>query len=407
MDKIYNFVKSKKMILISVICLEMLFWLVVFLSKGELLGTYFHNFDKVSQMDFFQMLGCVNESNPYIKDANYPALCFVILKCLNHMIPINLRTTDGFVLKELMSGQVVFLFYIAIISIYLLYEVRALFDNYVEKDLATMVTILSGPYLFCLERGNLLLLAIPFLMTYLRLYDSNNKKERFLAYLCLSISAAVKIYPAIFGLLTLREKRWKETFFLFLNGMFFFMAPFASFGFGESFSGFIRGMMLSSGMQGNWGMGYSFSLKNLTKVLLSILNSEIEIYDNFIFMLIVGVCTVALFFISREKWCRILALSLACVWIPEISYTYTLLLFVVVFLYVINSLNRKCDYVVCLINTLIIIPIGLPSLAYLDIENAHMPLSLPTAIINMAILLLFLVSIITCFIGRKKDKNGK
>lgn len=396
---------KKEKILLGTLVIEILFWIVVFFSKGELLGMYFHNFDRCSQMDFFQMLALMNESNPYVKYANYPALCFGFLKILNNFIPIQLRTIDGFGLKDLMSSQVVYMMYILIILIYLIGEVRVLFNKEREKNMATVVVLFSGPLLFALERGNLLLMAIPLLMTYLRLYDSEKKVNRYIAFVCLSVAAAIKIYPAIFGLFTVQKRKWKETIVLVFCGSIAFFLPFLFWGFKESFAGFLGGIFLSSGNQGNWGMGYSFSLKNLLKIIFVLVGSEVNISSNLKIMIIAFICTTVLFFIAKKKWEKIFALSLACIWAPEFSYTYSLLMLVILFLYMLNDVHEERNYVSIVLNMIIIVPIALPSLAQLDIQNAHMPLNWPTAIINVAILLLFVVTYVKCLKDRLLEKH--
>lgn len=68
--------------------------------------------------------------------------------------------------------------------------------------------------------------AMLFLLLGIFLKDNDNKIIHELSLICIAISAGFKIYPAIFGMIYIVEKRWKEAARLVLYGVFFFFSPF-------------------------------------------------------------------------------------------------------------------------------------------------------------------------------------
>ena len=70
--------------------------------------------------------------------------------------------------------------------------------------------MLSFPFLYLFERGNILLLTFVLVLIFLVFGDSPSRTRRELALLALAAAAALKLYPAIFALFLLRDKRYRE-----------------------------------------------------------------------------------------------------------------------------------------------------------------------------------------------------
>lgn len=95
-----------------------------------------------------------------------------------------------------------------------------------EKLLLLGAFAISAPFLFNIDRANTLILAIPLCFIFFQFHDSSNVKLKHLGLICLAIAAALKIYPAMFGILLLRDKKWKDAVYAILYGIFFAIAPF-------------------------------------------------------------------------------------------------------------------------------------------------------------------------------------
>lgn len=90
----------------------------------------------------------------------------------------------------------------------------------------------SFPVLFLIERGNLVILCLVALLLFSQNYDSDSAVAREVGLLSLAVATALKIYPLLFGLPLLRERRWRDVahaatyaFLLFLIPSFFFGGP--------------------------------------------------------------------------------------------------------------------------------------------------------------------------------------
>ena len=362
-----------------------------------------------TSMDYFNMLSNLYTLKPYSANANYPAMCFLILRVLYHMIPLVPEGNDGFYLRNYMPAQLGYIIY-TIVLILGIYELLTAFckKNEAENKLIAFSIIISGPFIFTLERGNIILVALLFLLLYVLLYNSDNRKYRYLAYIALAISASIKIYPALFGLMIIYKKRYKEAMHTLILGILIFLLPFMAFDGIKSLKAMIYGIFLSSNIQGNLGMGYNFSFTNLVKIFFALngnLNPQISGFVKII-PLFIG---ITIFLISKEEWKKIFAITLLCTWLQEFSCTYTLLLFIVpliVYLRDNTSLSHVTDIFYRLLFLIILIPFPLPQIPEMDIVNIKFPINYSTIIINITILLMSLILIfdsIVCFLQRNKN----
>ena len=96
--------------------------------------------------------------------------------------------------------------------------------------------IVSYPFMFTtLQRGNSVILVAVLMSIALAWRDDPSKVKRELAMVLIAVCAGLKIYPAVFGLMYLKEKRFKETVRLLIYGLVIFFVPFVFFGGMEGF----------------------------------------------------------------------------------------------------------------------------------------------------------------------------
>ncbi|MBQ3056949.1 MAG: DUF2029 domain-containing protein [Clostridia bacterium] len=98
--------------------------------------------------------------------------------------------------------------------------------------LLALFLAVSFPVLFLIERGNLVLLCLAALIVYSQNYGSESAVAREVGLFALAVATALKIYPLLFGLPLLGERRWRDAahaaiyaFLLFLIPSFFFGGP--------------------------------------------------------------------------------------------------------------------------------------------------------------------------------------
>ena len=116
-----------------------------------------------------------------------------------------------------------------------------------------LVLFFSGINLFCIERMNLQVITAGSLALYTVLCETalpdegkGNPVDSCLCMLCLSFAAAIKLFPAIFGVLLLYKKKWKEAAAAFITGMLLVFLPFLWMDqpFIECITSFVRSLKL-------------------------------------------------------------------------------------------------------------------------------------------------------------------
>lgn len=214
-----------------------------------------------------------------------------------------------------------------------------------EAFLLFIILFFSAPMLgSAFLAGNSIILVISLLILFFYLRDSENKKERELALILLAIAAGLKMYPAIFGLLYLKEKRFKEAIRLIIYGLLFFFVPFIFF---DGLKGFINWFNLVSklsALQYDYRIQY---IKGLTFMLgKHIINNSnvLDLITNItpiIFVLLMFI----LFCLSKNKYRSILFLVFIMIFFPNNSFRYVLnYLFIPFIFYFLEKGDERKNY---------------------------------------------------------------
>lgn len=151
---------------------------------------------------------------------NYPPLAVLLFRWLHQY----LLNSDG----SISDNAAIY-----VTNMYTLFIVISLFalfykylDRRVDKPLLVSASLfITSSMLFAFCRMNLMLLALVFAMLFLETYKSDNKWIKYVGLLALALSANIKYFPAIFGLLLIKEKRWKDGIVCAILGIVLFMAP--------------------------------------------------------------------------------------------------------------------------------------------------------------------------------------
>ena len=146
----------------------------------------------------------------------YPPLVTVYYAVLGHFtIPFADAAHDpmlSFALRDTQAGMLSF-FIVVILTLYVLYLVFSKFvkeEGHRKEILFLFTVLLAYPFLYAVERGNSIILALVFCFLFLMGYRSENKVVRYASYFALGCAAGIKLYPVILGLLILRERRYME-----------------------------------------------------------------------------------------------------------------------------------------------------------------------------------------------------
>lgn len=398
---------------IGVLLAVLLCWFFHIITRSAYIDTYFVTDHDDTAMDYFHMLANLNHRDPWYNNANYPALVFLFFKVMHRMLPVA-DMGDGFYLRTNMIAQLGYILFVAVCLIIIWETIR-----YMTKDrgwsgiLFAAAIVFSGPMIFLLERGNVLLAVLVFSLLFLAFYDDDRKALRIVAYVSLSIAAAIKIYPAVLGLLVLSKKRYKETILLMIIGATFFLAPFFVFDGIESLKKMIEGISQATAVQtSGTGFGCNFSMNNLVQIVGAVFGKYIVSVPGWVSVVSAIFCLI-LFLLCKQEWQKLYALVMLCIWFPGFSYTYTLVL---LFLPIISYFYRtephqrgrfKLIYPFAFI--LLIIPYALPMVerinGVMQLNYVKFPVSWGMVIINFVLVLLAGMIMIEAILDRKNKKN--
>lgn len=207
--------RALKTVVFSILILGLLFSAgqVVFSSGNAVESILFYDADNTF-MDLYNPISFAASANPYenSKDgAMYPPLAYMLYRNLGRALKPYVYTDDPFTLRDLQCGRMLTL--LVTLSgmlplIYLFYRKYRGRDG--EKLLFIACMLLSSPYLYLVERGNNLIWVIWLLLLFVLGYRSRNKWVRELSLISLAVAFALKLYPAVFGLLLLIDKQYRS-----------------------------------------------------------------------------------------------------------------------------------------------------------------------------------------------------
>lgn len=299
-------------------------------------------------MDFFNSVINSTVQDPYVEaHVIYPPFIELVYRAFSHLIPT--EVFNGFVLDPTGSTQLQeikvrqefvlpFICYsiILIATICLVvYEFRK--GNRFNKLFAVCFVLFAYPVLYAIERGNNVLFSVIGLLFFFLWYDSENKVKRELALVGLAISVAIKLYPAIFLLILLIDKRWME----FLRGVLYCIVltilPFFAFDGLTSLKAFVYQVI-------DWSSDAAPSGVNFEHAMY-ILSTRLGISPNqfllgIVPLLLAGVGVVTSFF-AKERWRTVLLLTCIMVGSFGRSARYMMAFLVVPLLLFLNAKKQR------------------------------------------------------------------
>ncbi len=350
-------------------------------------NSYFFANPNGAFMDHFSMLFVARGVDPYSANASYPAICFIILKFINNFIPETnqaINSADEIRGNSFALSVFIFAILICILAIFIIIKKINVAN---ASDIKVALMLLTGPMLYVIQRGNILLLAFVFILLYLYFYDSDDKRLRYISYIALAIAASIKIYPAVFGLMTVRKKRYKDAIVLAILGAMVFIIPFFAYDGVASIRGFLHGLAEAGESMTAQGVGYNISLDNIFQTLNLALG--IHVPSSSIMLIIVNIVLVVLALRTYKEWHAWFLLATICAWYPVFSFTYVVLMFYPAILVALRDDDslRKTDYILF---GIMLTPLALPYIKRIDeyvvTTNFEMGLSFSTVILNLIII---------------------
>lgn len=378
-------------------------------TRGEaILSILF--FDKNDMfMDYFN---CIQYGRkPYYFGINYPPLMNTIFAFLGHF---NIVGKGGAATRATRMGLMVYSYYSAAIYsmlVWIIYQLKQ--GETAERILFIVVMSLSLPFIYVFERGNSIVIALIFLAMYLKFYKSKETKLKYLAFFSLAIAASIKISPALFGVLLIKEKRYKDGIICAIIGFFVFMLPFLVTD-GNIFALLKNIDTITARYQNIQGTGNFIDILNAGKILGRYFNKNLThlvfIVKNALFIFgILGVCLYR----KMDEWKSYGILAGLIVLTPGFSAIYNLVYMIIPLIFFLDNLenSRRLDYVYLLLFAGMFIPLVNRKFALFNLFAADVyPLRLTTFIecFSLLIFVVLLVSeVFVVFVERRIVKNEK
>jgi len=288
---------------------------------------------------------CVQDNltmQPYINNSSYPALACLIFGFFAKQIPV--ESNGGFNFSAPANNILFFAYMLVTISVFinLLNSYKA--GNQFEKAFFGIIILLSAPYIYMFERGNLIFVALLFSMAYVFGKDSKNKYVRELSYICLGIAAALKIYPAVLGLLLIKDKNYKAAVRTTLYGIAFFVIPFFAYGGISDMYRMYTNIRFAENQFAGTGVGGKVNLSSTLSVIIGLCGidymapiiQKLFAVLPYIYMI---VAVIACMF-HKSKWKVYTLLVSMIILVPSFSFVYTLIFFIIP---LISFLDTKED----------------------------------------------------------------
>lgn len=218
------------------------------------------------------------------------------------------------------NNIVIFLVYNLMCVLLLVYAVSLFFKKkgFIYQIVLPAIFILSYPIAFSsMERGNSVFLVAPLIAIALAWRNDTSKVKRELAMILIAVCAGLKLYPALLGLLYLKEKRWKETIRLIIYGLVLIFVPFAFFGGFEAIKSFFR-VLFSV-----YGDIHLFNIKGLTLSLVKdLFGTKADLFATIVQQLYL-VFSLTAFFCAKNKRSEVLIICCIMMLYVSSGWMYT------------------------------------------------------------------------------------
>ena len=376
-----------------------LFLLVV--TRGNALGDLLFHDRHDTLMDFFHpILGyeTISPDNLYT-DATvfYPPLAMLLFYGLYRLIPEELEFASPYEARTEQFTLVMALICVVMLSVLMvliLMELRK--GTATEQRIFALCALLSYPMLYQLDRGNLILLAFLFTLLFVLWMDSESRVLRELALISLALAFGLKGYPALFGVLLLIKRRWKESIRCAIYGLAAFLIP-ALFFEGIDLFGILRDFGSMSDSVVTEGFGYKVNFSNTIRFLMTCMGIETggqALSSGLCFAL--GILCLLAALVPGTLWKKLCLVAIVIAGVPGVSYAYVMMFFLIpaaVFLKETKGAEQRkgWDYVYAVLLVACLAPLPFSGWRYVDKLGYPMTctvLAEGLAIILLAVLLI-------------------
>lgn len=319
--------------------------------------------------DYFLTLRSLLDGDPYGHCEIYMPLTYLILYPFSQMEDYGSLTLDQdrVFLDDCWAcpwGMVSYMLLLLIMSLFFWHSLQKLNRHHYLSNWSMILLFFSSIFIFSIERGNLIILSAAFVNYFFAYYQDSDKKKVWFALFCLCMATILKIYPAIFGLLLLKEKRYKDILYCFAIGIPLVFLPYLAFKGG--FENIPVHLNNISQMQGDFSNKWidAFGMPKIASMLFHsvlITGPTFNVLSTFLQILSMTFVLMSLFLVLFGKnsyWEDVMLLVCTLILYPTNSGFYCgLYFFPVLCIFMGNkSANSRVHYLIILLSCVILNP---------------------------------------------------
>jgi len=320
--------------------------------------------------DFFNIQRFLVDGDPYFNELNgiYFPLAYLLLMPFTPLCDYaNMSLEDCWNTNFAVFSALFFL----LLSLFLFFDSLYRLNN--KKGWRTFNTILllfTSIFLFSTERGNEIFIAAAGVNYFLAYYDTEDRWKRWFGLFCLCFAAVLKVYPVLFGILLLQDKRYKDIAFCIVTGLLLTFVPFLFFKHGlANVPRMIENYYTYTALYLTPSTEYKFGIHALGNGILFAVNylNPGTIADSVvrgmavttkILTALLTLVSLILAFLEKRRWLQIGLIAMVIMMYPSHSIFYCgLYLIPMMMLFLSKEECTKTDYVIGILLCLIMNPI--------------------------------------------------
>lgn len=273
--------------------------------------------------------------------SNYPPLAVLLYKLIYSLVSAD---------NILYASNYINALLIVFTSVSVLFFVNMIVENTHSKlrgEAIAISLLLSDPMLFQIGRANILIVALFFTMIFIISLDKADNRWRIVGDIALGIAFNIKLYPAVFGLVLIKRKLWKDAALSAFSGivLYFLPALYENLVYGYSIiDNFLRSVHNIIGQTGaTW---HSISINSIARRTASVFGLESADWLS----VVIGVCqitfaliTILMFFLSEVREHEYFFLTSLCMFIPNPQYWYVCTFLFIPFMYLYMDKERTFE----------------------------------------------------------------
>lgn len=272
----------------------------------------------------------------------------------------NMSLQDCWVSKSAIFSCVMFLI---IILFFFWDSLRRICEKYKVEQYNLIIFLFSSLFIFSVERGNSIFFSVVLINYFIVFYDCDRFLNKYFALICLCLAATLKGYPVFFGLLLLKDKRYKDIVFCVGFTLILALVPFA---FMERGFENLYKMIENTGFNNDsyiHSFNYQFGIHKLVFLACKVAHLELATSDMIIsisriFESILLLLTFILVLVEDRLWKQILLIACGVVLFPINSGFYCgLYLLPAILIFFQERKLGKIDYFIMLLLCLAINPL--------------------------------------------------